>query len=82
MNPWTDRLDQLGRAHTSRHRDGHKVGLFEDGWFAYHADYRYTPPGIPRVGPQPAGPFETLAEAKAYVEAQGFDSHIPFENVS
>lgn len=77
MSPWTDRLDQLGRPHTSLHRDGHRLGLFEDGWWAYHADHRYTPPGAPRVGPEPAGPFTTLPEAKAFVETQGFFSVLP-----
>lgn len=79
MNPWTDKLDLEGNPHTSTHRDGHKIGLFPDGWFAYHADYRYAPPGTPRVGPAPAGPFNTLADAKRFVQAQGFESAIPFE---
>ena len=57
MSPWTDRLDQQGHPHTSVHIDGHKVGLFPDGWWwAYHVDHRWTPPGTPRVGPEPAGP--------------------------
>jgi hypothetical protein len=80
MSPWTDKLDTLGQVHTSRHRDGHKVGLFPDGWWwAYHAEYRYTPPGTPRVGPAPAGPFLNLPDAKRFVEAQGFESPVPFE---
>jgi hypothetical protein len=78
-SPWTDRLDSVGNPHTSTHRDGHKVGLFPDGWFAYHVDHRWTPPGTPRVGPMPAGPFNTLTDAKAFVEAQGFISTFPFE---
>jgi hypothetical protein len=80
MSPWTDRLDQHGHPHTSVHRDGHKVGLFPDGfWWAYHKNHRWTPPGTPRVGPEPAGPFLSLIDAKAFVEAQGFESVIPFE---
>jgi hypothetical protein len=56
------------------------VGLFPDGfWWAYHKDHRWTPPKAPPIGPDPAGPFTTLPEAKAFVEAQGFESHIPFE---
>jgi hypothetical protein len=79
MSPWTDKLDLAGHPHTSYHRDGHRVGLGPEGeWWAYHRDHRYTPPGSPRVGPEPEGPFRTLAEAKSYVESQGFHSVFPF----
>ena len=73
MSPWTD-----VSPHTSRHRDGHKAGLFEDGWWVYHASWRWTPPGTPHVGPEPAGPFIILDEAKRFVESQGFVMAIPF----
>ena len=79
MKSWIDRHDLEGQPHTSIHVDGHKVGLFPGGWYAYHREYRYTKPGIPKIGPQPVGPFSTLKDAKAFVEAQGWQSVIPFE---
>ena len=79
MSAWVDRFDSAGQPHTSIHREGHKVGLFPDGWFAYHAAYRWTPPGRPKIGPEPAGPFGTLTDAKQFVEAQGWASQFPFE---
>lgn len=79
MNPWEDRLDTLGQPHASVHRDGHRVVLYDGEWWAYHAEHRWTPPGCPRIGPEPAGPFHTLDEAKQHVEAQGFTSAMPFE---
>ena len=83
MSPWTDRLDQQGHPHTSVHIDGHKVGLFPDGvWWAYHKDHRWAPPKAPPIGPEPAGPFTTLDEAKRVVESQGFDSILPFERTA
>ncbi len=78
-SPWTEKVDPKGNPHTCRHRDGHRVGLFPDGWFAYHRDYRWTPPGSPCIGPEPAGPFNTLSDAKRFVEAQGFAFRFPFE---
>jgi hypothetical protein len=79
MSPWTDSLDLQGNPHASTHRDGHRVALFDEGWWAYHAEYRYVPPGRPRVGPDPSGPFNTLRDAQRFVEAQGFASVFPFE---
>lgn len=81
MDPWTDRLDSLGQPHHSDHKDGHKVALFPDGWWAYHRDYRYTPPGYPRLGPEPAGPFSTLRDAKKFVVSQGWVCPFPFAYV-
>ena len=78
MSAWADRFDTAGQPHTSIHRDGHKVGLFPDGWFAYHKDHRWTPPRTAPIGPEPAGPFSTLTDAKNYVEAQGWTSQFPF----
>jgi hypothetical protein len=82
MSPWTDKLDLLGKPHASYHRDGHHVALFPDGWWAYAAGYKYTPPGAARIGPEPEGPFPTLDKAKAYVESQGFHSVIPVEGIA
>ena len=79
MSAWTDRFDTAGQIHTSIHRDGHKVGLFPEGVWAYHALYRYAPPGDPRVGPEPCGPFDTIRDAKTFVETQGWVSQFPFE---
>lgn len=81
MSLWTDRLDSQGRPQSSLHLEGHRLGLFDDGWWVYHKDYRYTRPGAPRVGPEPAGPFTLLQEAKAFVEAQGFTCKFPLEHV-
>jgi len=78
VSAWVDRLDTAGQPHTSNHRDGHKVGLFSDGWWAYHRDYKYTPPRRPTIGPRPVGPFNTLTDAKHFVEAQGWASTFPF----
>jgi hypothetical protein len=77
LNPWTDRPEHY--PHTAIHRDGHRIGLFPDGWFAYHRDHRWTPPGAAKIGPEPAGPFETLDAAKRFVEGQGFDSMLPIQ---
>ena len=78
MSAWIDRFDLAGQVHTSIHRDGHKLGVFSDGVWAYAASYRYTAPGEPRIGPEPAGPFLTIRDAKNFVEAQGWVSPIPF----
>jgi len=78
MSPWRDRLDTEGHPHSSRHRDGHKLGLFFGEWWAYHRDYLYQPPGQPPVGPAPRGPFHTLDDAKRAVEGQGFTSPMDF----
>ncbi len=81
MSLWVDHLDSSGRLDTSIHRDGHKIGLFPGGeWWAYHKDYRYTPPREPNIGPDPAGPFLTAHEAKSFVESQGWACNLPFEN--
>lgn len=45
---------------TSRHADGHKVGMFSDGWWFYPAGWR----GPLQAGPQPSGPFKSREEAK------------------
>ena len=79
-SPWTERLDSEGNPHTCIHRDGHRIGLFSDGWWAYHADHKWTPPRTPRVGPEPAGPFCNLTDAQKFVESQGFISACPFES--
>jgi hypothetical protein len=81
-SPWTLKLDSRGNPHHCIHRDGHRVALFDEGWWAYHADYRYAPPGRPRVGPDPVGPFATLRLAQRFVEAQGFTSVFPFDLTS
>ena len=76
---WTDRLDQDGEPHHSDHQDGHRVARFHDAtWWAFHRDYRWTPPGRPKVGPEPAGPFKKLRDAKAFVESQGWPSPFPY----
>ncbi len=80
-SPWTELLDLQGNPHACTHRDGHRVALFPEGWWAYHAAYRWTPPRTPLIGPQPQGPFATLTDAKRYVEAQGFTGAFPFEHI-
>ena len=79
MNPWKSYLDSQGNPHACTHMDGHRVALFPEGWWAYHRDYRWTPPRSPMIGPAPQGPFLTLDTAKAFVEAQGFTSAFPYE---
>jgi len=78
VSPWTTRYDLLGQPHTSVHRDGHRVGLFPEGWWAYHRNYCYRPMQ-PCIGPEPAGPFSTLRDAQIFIETQGWVSQFPFQ---
>jgi len=78
MSAWADRHDMEGNPHASVHREGHRLALFDGEWWAYASTYQYQPPGRPAVGPEPRGPFATLADAKRAVERQGFTSPINF----